>query len=114
MKEHQNSKSSQSYQSSQSQAYSGGLNKQKPIKKLTSSVKFINMKNKKVEIYYKPDGVNLYDADIKDLKIMNILTKKNDASSFHTKIGDVFACVYRGDIIRIVTIQNDKEIIEID
>ena len=72
------------------------------------------MKNKKVEIYYKPDGVNLYDADVKDLKIMNILTRKNDASSFHTKIGDVFACVYKGDIIRIVTIQNDKEIIEID
>ena len=99
---------------SQSQAVSGGLNKQKPIKKLTSSVKFINMKNKKVEIYYKPDGIDIYDCDINDLKMMNILTRENDVSSFYTKMDDIFVCVHKGDIIRIVTIQNDKEIIEIN
>ena len=45
---------------------------------------------------------------------MNILENVNSVASLYTKIGDIFVCVHKGDIIRIVEIQNDKEIIKID
>ena len=83
-------------------------------KKLTSSVKFINHTHKKIDIYFKPKHIGTYEAQLKDLKLMNILMHNNSESSLHTNIGDVFMCSDKTGVIKIVEIQNDREIVTID
>jgi len=83
-------------------------------KKLTASVKFINHTHKKIDIYFKPKHIGTYEAQLKDLKLMNILMHNNSESSLHTNIGDVFMCSDKTGVIKIVEIQNDREIVTID
>lgn len=46
--------------------------------------------------------------------MMNILRGVNSTAALHTRIGDIFVFVHKGDIIRIVEIKKDKDIIELD
>jgi len=81
--------------------------------KAKANLKIHNTSDSKIEVYYKPENVSVYNAQLSDLKLMRHLGESvinnGDTASYHTYIGDTFMISNQTDIIRIVSITDKKE-----
>ena len=81
--------------------------------KTKANLKIHNNSDSKIEVYYKPENVSVYNAQLSDLKLMRhrgeSVINQGDTASYHTYIGDTFMISNQTDIIRIVSITDKKE-----
>ena len=88
------------------------MTKNSVVSKDKASLSITNSTPNSIVVYFKPKGKCIYKHSVDEFKLMGHIGP-GKKGAYRTKIGDEFVCSNKESIIRVITVEKDKECIDI-